>query len=371
MVHFESQVTSIGLTTMMNITLREVFIVSAVLIAALLLQSLSPVLMPFIAGCIGAYALSPLVTFFEKAKLGRVMGTILAMVIFFTCVGGLLMIIVPYVHRELMQISSNIPTLSQKILTHITPTLDYVSKEFGTPSVEEIKTQLSNHVGQIAQVIVSFLISVVGSGMALANIISILILTPVIMFYFLKDWNSFLESVHTLIPHKYREKVMHYVGAVDTTLGGYAKGQAIVCLIQMVVYSFGLWLIQVPDAFFIGFITGFLTFIPYLGGFIGLTLSLIVIMLNFQGAWQIGALFAVFMGINLFEGNFLTPKFIGKQVGLHPIWIIFSLLAAANWFGFMGVVIALPVAAILSAITGVLIQDYYQSSTYQKRHKKS
>lgn len=355
---------------MMNITLREILVVVAVFVAAFVLQSLSPILIPFLAGCIGAYALSPLVRFFESLHLGRVLGTILAMLIFFTCVGGLLMIIVPYVHRELIQISSNIPGLSQKIVTHITPTLDYISKEFGTPSVAEIKTQLSNHLGQIAQVVVSFLISVVGSGMAIANMISILILTPVVMFYFLKDWPFFLEGVYKLIPHRYRDRVMKYVRAVDITLGGYAKGQAIVCLIQMCTYSLGLWLIQVPDAFFIGFITGFLTFIPYLGAFIGFTLSFIVIMINFVGAWQVGALLIVFAVINLFEGNFLTPKLIGEKVGLHPIWIIFSLLAAANWFGFMGVVVALPVAAMLSAMTGVMMQDYYKSKLYGKHVTK-
>lgn len=330
--------------------------------------SVSTVLVPFFAGCIGAYALSPLVLKLEKWHVSRVFGTILAMLIFFALVGGLLMIIVPYAHRELVVISANIPLLSQKILLHVTPLLDFVSKELGTPSVAAIKTELSNHVGQIAQVILSFLVSVVGSGMAIANIISILILTPVVLFYFLKDWEIFLHNVHRLIPVSYRSTALRYIQAMDTTLGGYARGQAIVCLIQMVFYSFGLWLIKVPDAFFIGFITGFLTFIPYLGGFVGLTLSFIVIMIDFQGPWQVGALLAVFILIQLFEGNVLTPRFIGKKVGLHPIWIIFSLLAGANWFGFMGVVLALPVAAILSAITRLWIQDYYASVFYQRKN---
>lgn len=336
------------------------------LLGGLFLYSISGILLPFVAGCIGAYALNPCASTLEKWGLGRAFSTAITMLCFITVISVFLMIIIPYMHYELISIYHNLPEVGEKIVNLTTPLVERLSLDFGLPTVEDIKTKISAHIGDIAKIIVAFLINILGSGMVLANIISLLILTPIVMFYFLKDWHSFLRAIEKLIPHTYRPRVFYFLSRIHTILGEYAKGQSIVCLSLILIYIPLLYAIQLPDAFFIGFLTGFLAFIPYLGAFIGLMLSFIVALIQFQGWWQIFAVIGIFSAVNLFEGNFLTPRFIGKRVGLHPVWIIFSLMAAATLFGFMGVIITLPVAAILSTIVRILLEEYYKSPFYTK-----
>ncbi|MBX9977274.1 MAG: AI-2E family transporter [Alphaproteobacteria bacterium] len=332
---------------------------------ALLVSSLSSIFLPFLAGCIGAYALNPFVSNIEKRGLNRGLATAVVMLLFITLISIFFMILIPYMHQELFAISSNLPGLSEKLIKLSSPLLERLSHDFGFPTEAQLKTQISSHIGNIAQVIISFLLNILGSGLVLANIISLLILTPVVMFYFLKDWNLFLAQITKLIPRFYVTKIERYTSKIHTTLGEYAKGQMAVCLTLIVLYIILLTLIKLPDAFFIGFITGFLAFIPYLGALVGLILSLIVGFLHFEGWWQIFAILIVFGVVSVCEGYYLTPRLVGEKVGLHPVWIIFSLLAAATWFGFMGVIIALPVAAIIGTIVRLALEEYYASRLYK------
>ncbi len=331
-----------------------------------LIHSLSSIFMPFLAGCIGAYTLNPLVSKLTSKGVNRALATACIMLLFMLLITTFLMILIPYMHQELLVISRNLPMMSDKLLELINPLIESLSRDFGLPTMDQLKTQVTAHVGDIAQVIISFLLNILGSGMILANIISLLILTPIVMFYFLKDWKIFLTQLEKLIPRPYLPKVKRYTLRVHKTLGDYAKGQLTVCMTLIVIYTIFLSLIHLPDAFFIGFITGFLSFIPYLGALIGLILSLIISLIHFTGWWQIAAIIIVFGVVNLFEGNFLTPKLVGEKVGLHPVWIIFSLLAAATLFGFMGVVVALPVAAMIGTIVRLALEEYYGSRLYKR-----
>lgn len=337
-----------------------------VLLVGVFFYSISGILLPFIAGCIGAYALNPFASFLERWGVNRALATVMTMFFFITVISIFLMILIPYMHYELLSIYKNLPRVGEKIVSLTTPLVERLSSDFGLPTVDDIKTKISAHVGDIAKIVVAFLLNVLGSGMILANILSLLVLIPIVMFYFLKDWTLFLSSLEKLIPKTYRSRVFYFLSRIHTILGEYAKGQSIVCLSLIVIYIPLLYAIQLPDAFFIGFLTGFLAFIPYLGGFIGLMLSFIVALIQFQGWWQIFAIIIVFGAVNLFEGNFLTPRFIGKRVGLHPVWIIFSLMAAGTLFGFIGVIITLPVAAILATVIRILLEEYYKSAFYNE-----
>lgn len=298
--------------------------------------------------------------------MGRGTATGIVMLMFMTVIALFLIIIIPYMHQKLLSISKNLPLFTERIFQLTSPLWERFSTDFGLPTLEQLKNQILSHVGDIAQVIVGFLLNILGSGMVIANIISLLILTPIVMFYFLKDWPQFLKQLEKFIPIRFRPYIFRYTKRVDETLAAYAKGQMAVCGLLMIIYIILLSLIHLPDAFFIGFLTGFLAFIPYLGALIGLSLSLIVSCMHFVGWWQLIAILGVFFAVNLLEGNVITPRLIGKKTGLHPIWIIFSLLAAATWFGFMGVILAIPVAAMLSAIFRLLLEEYYHSSLYTK-----
>ncbi len=347
-------------------TLTQWVLIGLGALSVWLLHSLSAIFLPFLAGCIGAYTLNPLVSRITRMGLSRGLATAVVMLFFICLIATFLMILIPYMHQELIVISRSLPTMSNKLLELMTPLIERLSQDFGLPTMDQLKTQITHHVGDVAQVIVGFFINILGSGMIFANVISLLILTPVVMFYFLKDWERFIAQVGKLIPRPYLPKVRHYALRVHKTLGDYAKGQVAVCLTLILIYTLLLTLISLPNAFFVGFMTGFLAFIPYLGALIGLLLSLMIGLIHFQGWWQIMAILVVFGCVNLFEGNFLTPKLVGEKVGLHPIWIIFSLLAAATWFGFMGVIVALPVAAIVGTITRLALEEYYKSRFYKR-----
>jgi len=330
----------------------------------LLVYSLSAVFLPIVAGMLGAYMLNPLTQKLERLRLDRAGATTLTMLFFITIIATFFMLFIPHMHRELLAISRNLPTFSERLLEQATPIIEKLSADFGTPTVDQIKIQIADHIGDIAQVIINFLISVISSGMVLANLISLLVLTPIVMFYFLKDWPLFLSAIDKMVPRRWHKMVKRYTLTVHKTLGAYARGQATVCLTLIIVYSLILSLIKLPDALFIGFLTGFLAFIPYLGWLIGLLLSIVVSLIHFVGMWQIFAILSIFIALALIEGYVLTPRFVGQRVGLHPIWIIFALLAFGNWFGFMGVIIALPVSAIISAVVRLVLEEYFKSPIY-------
>lgn len=328
------------------------------------MHSLSAVLLPFVAGCLGAYALNTFVTQLHHKGVPRSLGTIIVMLIFMTLIGVFLMILIPYMHQELLDIYKNLPVLSASILKKAGPLLSELSQKYNLPTLEQIQENLSAHIGDIAQFVIAFMLNILSRSMLIANLISLLVLTPIIMFYMLKDWPIFLRQIQRLIPRAYLRPVSYYAQRIHTTLSGYVRGQLTVCLILIVLYSIALHVVKLPDALFIGFITGFLAFIPYLGGFIGFLLAMLVSFIHFAGWMQLLGVIAAFAAVSTLEGNYLTPRFVGKQVGLHPVWIMFALMAAGSWFGFMGVIIALPVAAVLGTTIRFLIELYYNSDLY-------
>jgi predicted PurR-regulated permease PerM len=197
---------------------------------------------------------------------------------------------------------------------------------------------------------VQLIINIIRNGLAIANLLSLLIITPVVMFYLTKDWPSILNNIKSILPKKYAANIIEHASQVDANLSGYAKGQVIVCAILALMYAIGLSIVGLKNSILIGVITGFLSFIPYVGALIGFILSVVVHLSN-TGTWNPITLIAiVFVIVQAIEGNFLTPRFIGNRIGVHPVLILFSLLAGASWFGFLGVVLALPTLATISAI---------------------
>lgn len=329
------------------------------------LNSISAIFFPFFTGLIGAYALNGTVTRLEKFKISRgiassfiIFGVILLLVI-------LVIVFIPFIHQQLLTLASNVPGIVESTFTTMSPVLERASAELGTPSAIELKAQIKSHLGDIMSWSIKILTNVLTNSMALANLLSLVILTPIIMFYLLKDWPKLVSSVTDIIPHPYRQTIKAYALRIDDTLSAYARGQLLVCLILMVLYAISLTIIDLPHGLFVGIMTGFMSFIPYVGMITGLIASLAIAFANALGFNHIMAIFIAFTIIGLIEGNILSPRLIGERIGLHPVWIIFSLLAGATWFGFFGVLLALPTAAIVGVIVRIAL-DAYQSSYFYK-----
>lgn len=333
-------------------------------VAFYILNSLSAILFPFFMGLIGAYAFNHLVIGLEKYHISRGLGS--AIVILGVLISFALLVIVflPLLQRELFILARSMPAVVENWASVMKPFLEKSAAELGTPSAAEVKAQVTSHMGDIINWSIKIITNILTNGLALANILSLVILTPIIMFYLLKDWPKLVNHLDQCIPLKQRATVHFYARRIDTTLSAFAKGQGLVCLILMVMYSISLWAIGVPHGFFLGIMTGLMSFIPYVGMFTGLTATLAISLANFESWHQILLVIVTFVAIGAIEGNVISPRLIGDKVGLHPVWIIFALLASATWFGFLGVIVALPVAAVLGVIVRILLQWYKTSRFY-------
>lgn len=322
----------------------------AIFLLGFALHSLGTILVPFIAGFIGAYILNKPVTALAALKVPRGLGALFMILAVLFMLGMLMMVAVPFLQTEFILLSKNMPALVQHFYSLINPVLDFMTERLPPEEILKIKAQISGQVGSIITWMVQFIINVLGNGLALANVVSLVVLTPVVMFYILKDWPRFMEVTQSLLPKKSAKNIIHYSQVIDQNLASYARGQLLVCLILAVLYSIGLTLVGLKNAVFVGIFTGCISFIPYVGALIGFLLSTLI-HLSSNDTWNpLISIGLVFLIVQAIEGNFLTPRFVGGRIGVPPVWILFSLLAGATWFGFFGIVLALPTAAIVSTV---------------------
>ncbi len=320
-----------------------------------IVHSLSGILAPFLAGAAGAYLLDKLARRMEK-YMSR---TLAACVLMLTVVIALILIssvVLPYAQAELISLVQGLPQFAERLLEKVKPLLPTVE---GAPfSVSNIKGQISSYLGDIMKWSVQVLINLLTNGILLANVLSLVILTPIIMFYLLRDWGKLITMIHGFLPQQSAPTVRSIFSKIDKTLTAYLIGQTTVCVVLSLLYTCGLILTGVEKPWLLGIMSGILSFIPYLGMAIGLLASLSVAFTSFIGWGQIIAIMIVFFTVSLIEGNILTPRFVGSRIGLHPVWILFALLAGGTWLGFAGILIAIPTAAVVGVLVREIISAY-------------
>lgn len=336
------------------------------IVIAFLVRSISGIIAPFVAGFIGAYILNRPVQKLEGYKIGRNLASALVILSLLVVVGLVVTIALPYLQKELIVLAQSIPTFAQRIFRALHPFLTGISEKLGiTVETASLSQELSHYTGDILQWSLQAFINLLSNGMVLANLLSLVVLTPVITFYLLKDWPNLVRFIRGLLPKTYAASILQTTKKIDTMLSDYAKGQAIVCLILMVLYSIALSLTKLDQAIFVGILTGFFSFIPFIGMLVGCLVSLSIAFNQFTDWASILGVTSVFVIVPLIEANFLTPRFIGEKIGLHPVWILFALLAGGNWFGFVGILFALPIAAIIGILTRLIFSHNEKMITYE------
>ncbi len=344
-----------------------------ILIAAFLalLYLLLPVLTPFLIAAILAYICDPLVDKIclwgvGKFKLGRTLATVLVMLAIISMLTSLILILIPLLQKESLLLAQRLPD----VITNIRATLEpFLQKQFGISlnidpaQIQEIITKNWKTAGGMFG---DVLISAGSHGMALIGLLANTLLLPVVLFYLLRDWDIFMQKIGELIPRDFIGKTTQIAQEIDQVLAEFLRGQLAVMLAMSAFYVIGLWLVGLNMALPIGLVAGLLGFVPYLGITTGIVLALLVAALQFTSLSQVVPVLLVFGLGQLLEGMALTPKLVGDRIGLHPVIVIFALLAGGQLFGFTGILLALPVSAAIAVGLRHIKNSYLHSDTYLK-----
>ena len=341
------------------------FLIAA--LAVLALWFLGPVLTPFIIAAVMAYVLTPLVNrvdAFAKGKMPRVMAVLLVEIVFILLLTSILLLIVPIFAKEIPLLREQLPLLADRLNNSIVPWLAKfginVSLDAGSVKSFAVKYLSANFEEMFSNVLTSVRL---GGSVALA-LLGNLVLIPVALFFLLKDWNSFVRRILELVPPKVRPAYDSFINESDQVLGQYLRGQLLVMGMLAVYFSVALGVFGFDLAVPVGVFTGLAFFIPYLGFGLGLLLALLAGLLQFGGWYGVLVVAGVYGFGQLFESFFLTPRMVGERVGLHPLVVIFALLAFGQLFGFLGVLIALPASAVLLVAIRRVKASYMLSKLY-------
>src|ERR1035437_2784249 len=313
----------------------------------LLLYLLSPILTPFVAAAILAYICNPLVRRLCVLKLPRTLRVVLVMAALLLLFAGLLLIMLPLLEKEISLFVTRLPEMIETARVNLLPKLQHW---FGSDlqwDSSALKNLLMSHwqsAGGVAEKLLPWLTS--SSGVIIGVLVNLLLI-PVAMFYFLRDWDDMVAWLDTLIPRYWQVKV-HEVGReVDGVLSEFLRGQISVMLLMSAFYSLALWLVGLEFALPVGIVAGMLVFIPYLGMIVGLLLATLAAVMQFTELGSVLWVWGVFVAGQVLEGTLVTPWLVGERIGLHPLAVIFALLAFGQLFGFFGILLALPMSAIL------------------------
>jgi predicted PurR-regulated permease PerM len=361
----------------MRVQWQVAFWVGTFLSLVLMLWLFSGVLLPFIAGLALGYLLDPVADRLERLGLGRLSATLLIMGGFMLGFVLLFVLVVPILGSQLAMFIEALPSYVAKLQELVTEVSRQVSREYGgflteklglaVPSPSDIRTSTTDLLGQGAQWVASLLKSVWTNGTALVGLMSLLIVTPVVGFYMLLDWDKLVTTIDGLVPLRHRETVRMLAREIDNALAGFLRGQSLVCLFLGVWYGTGLSLIGLNFGLLIGISAGLLSFIPYVGSLTALVLSSSVAIVQGWPSWHLLAMaIAVFSTGQFLEGNILSPKLVGDSVGLHPVWLIFALLAFGSLFGFTGLLVAVPFAAATGVVLRFAVRRYRGSKLYSE-----
>ena len=337
--------------------------IAALLIAVYLLRG---ILLPFVAGMAVAYFLDPLADRLERMGASRLVATIIITVGFFVLAGLGVILVLPVLEGQITAFATRIPGYIQGLVERAGPMLAAVERYLSPEDVERLRDAVGNYAGTVVGWIANVLRGVLSGSLALVNLLSLLFITPVVTFYLLRDWDRMLAKMDGWLPRRRAAVIREQVREINRTLSGFVRGQASVCLILAVFYGVGLTIVGLELGLIVGIGAGLISFVPYLGSIAGFLVG-VGLALAQSSEWGLAiAVAAVFLIGQAIEGNFLTPKLVGDRVGLHPVWVIFALLAGGALFGFVGVLLAVPVAAVIGVLARFALQRYLDSPLYDE-----
>lgn len=329
-----------------------------------LFQALSSMLLPFVAGLLVAYFLDPLADRMERAGLSRALSAVVILMTFFAIGVAVLMTLIPMLGEQIVNLARLAPDLIDGLREHVVPYLRKIKADLPDETLANIRDNVANLADNAAGFLSGILVNMWSGGLALFNGLSFFIITPVVAFYLIRDWDLITAKIDSWLPRLTAPVIRQQFRNIDMTLAAFVRGQALVCLTLALFYSVGLSLIGLQSGLLVGLAAGMISFIPYIGASVGLCIGLAVALFQFSEWMPIILVGLVFLTGQTAESYVLTPKLVGDRVGLHPVWIIFALLAGGALFGLTGVLVALPVAAVIGVLVRFAVEQYLQSPLY-------
>ncbi|MBC8035966.1 MAG: AI-2E family transporter [Rhizobiales bacterium] len=349
----------------MSLQRQVVIWIGALVAAILVLWLLSAILLPFIAGIVLAYFLDPVADKLERLGLPRLAATLTILLFSILVLALALVLIVPILGDQIGKFASDLPALLQGLAVRFNELAPNWLKEMLASSGTNIQGSVSDIAGRAAGWIVTLLGSLLSGGMALVNLVALMVITPIVAFYLLVDWDDIVAKVDSWVPRDHVETVRGLAREIDAAMAGFIRGQGTLCLFLGAFYAIGLSLVGLKFGLAIGIVTGFLSFIPYAGAITGGVLAIGVALVQFWPDFgSILIVIAIFVAGQFIEGNILQPKLVGQSVGLHPVWLMFALFAFGYMFGFVGLLLAVPMAAAAGVLARFGLRQYLGSDLY-------
>lgn len=364
-IHVDVQVNTLAA----NIRRQAVFWLGAMVVFLLFLWIFSSILLPFVAGMALAYFLDPVADRLERLGMSRLAATTVILGVFLIVLILAFMIIVPVLATQATDFFARLPEYITKLQALVAnQDWPWLKKLVGNDN-SVIKENMSALLQQGTSFFTTLVQSLWNSGKALIDIVALVVVTPVVAFYMLLDWDRMIDKIDSWIPRDHVQTVRHLAREMDAAIAGFIRGQGTLCIILGTIYALGLTIVGLNFGLLIGFFAGLISFIPYVGSFVGLVLALSVALVQFGLSWMIGAVALVFFIGQFIEGNILQPKLVGSSVGLHPVWLMFALFAFGTLLGFTGMLIAVPAAAAVGVLVRFALGRYLHSPMYRSRHK--
>lgn len=343
---------------------RQVLFWSAVLIGVVaLIWLLHPILLPFVAGVALAYLLDPLANRIERLGVNRVVATLIMIVVFGAVLTALAILIIPVLAAQAAALIESLPSYLERLRAIVTdPNRPWLSKLVGAGLPD---LQASTFVKDAAGASAVFLRSLWSGGQVLVSIVSLFVVAPVVAFYLLVDWNRMIRTLDRWLPRDHAGTIRMLAREIDTAIAGFVRGQTGVCVILGVCYAVPFALIGLNFGLLIGIGTGLASFIPYVGTFVGMLIALGVAVVQFWPEWTpILMVLAVGVICGVLESYVLSPYLVGPSVGLHPVWMMFALFTFSYLFGFVGLIVAIPVSAAVGVLVRFALKQYLASRMY-------
>lgn len=333
--------------------------------AGLLLYLLAPILTPFLIGAVLAYISDPLVDKLEARKLPRSLAVATVFVGLSLLAVVSLLVLIPMVERQIDVFAQKLPSYINFLQHNVLPKVYQVIGFDEADALSfDLKASLQSYWGTAGGFTQGLIRSVTQSGLAFAGLVANLLLIPVVTFYLLRDWDHLVARVNELVPRRSQAVVVRLARESDEVLGSFLRGQMMVMLALAAIYSIGLGIVGLDLAVLIGMSAGLISFVPYLGFIVGILFAGIAAIVQFQDLVHLAWIALVFGVGQAIEGMLLTPLLVGDRIGLHPVAVIFAVLAGGQLFGFVGVLLALPLAAVIAVILRYLHERYLDSSLY-------